>query len=75
MATDSMNSETRNTTYNLISVAYHCLQGVETCGRYLKDAEREGDQELANFFRDAQRMQNDCANRAKDFLQKQLPQS
>jgi hypothetical protein len=45
---------TRDEHYNVISVLYHALQGVETCGTYLQDAEQAGDQDLAQFLRGVQ---------------------
>ncbi len=37
--------------YNLSSVLYHAAQGGTQYAKYIEDAEREGDQELADFFR------------------------
>ncbi len=68
MASNSSDTGTRDTTYNLISIAYHCLQGAETCGIYLEDAEREGNDEIATFLRDTQRMNRECPDRAKQLL-------
>ncbi len=39
---------TRDTTYNLISVVYHALQGAETYRLYEQDAENAGDRECDN---------------------------
>ena len=36
--------------YNLIAVLYHSSDNVESLKTYIQDAEREGDQELVNFF-------------------------
>jgi hypothetical protein len=36
--------------YNLISILYQSLQGAESCEKYRKDAEKENDQELVQFF-------------------------
>ena len=41
------NTGTRDITYDLISTAYHLLQGAETVALYLEDAEQEGDQKTA----------------------------
>ena len=38
--------------YDLISVLYHALQGDETVGKYIQDAESADDQDLAEHFRD-----------------------
>jgi rubrerythrin len=59
---------TRDATYDLISVAYHALQGAETYGLYAVDAEEEGDGELAGFFRELAAEDRRRADRAKEFL-------
>ena len=58
--------------YNLVSVLYHALQGAETCTRYIEDAERTGDEELANFFREAKDIQRQLAGQAKMLLKRRL---
>ena len=57
-----------NARYNLVSVLYHALEGGATYEKYIQDAENEGDQELADFFRqvqqeDAQRAAGEVAAR------------
>ncbi len=59
---------TRDEHYNLISVLYHALHGAENCDRYASDAEISGDERLAAFFREAQVMQTEMAERAKGVL-------
>ncbi len=59
---------TRDEHYNLISVLYHALHGAENCDRYAADAEVTGDERLAAFFREAQGMQSQVAERAKEML-------
>ena|ERR687897_1289650 len=59
---------TRDKHYNLISVLYHALHGAENCDRYASDAEFSGDERLAAFFREAQVMQTEIAERAKGML-------
>ena len=59
---------TRDEHYNLISVLYHALHGAENCDRYASDAEITGDERLAAFFREAQGMQTQLAERAKEML-------
>ncbi len=51
--------------YNLVSVLYHALEGGSTYDKYVEDAERDGDQELADFFREVQQQD---AERAKSLL-------
>jgi hypothetical protein len=59
---------TRDEHYNLVSVLYHALQGAENCDRYAADAEVTGDERLAEFFREAQVMQAQLAERSKELL-------
>lgn len=63
---------TRDITYNLVSVIYHALQGVDTYSTYVQDAEAEGDQDLASFFREVQQQNRDTASRAKEMLAQRM---
>jgi hypothetical protein len=58
--------------YDLISVLYHSLEGAQVCVRYTEDANRIGDQELAQFFTQAQQNQVACAEKAKQLLGRRL---
>ena len=58
--------------YDLISVAYHALQGAETYEQYERDALQQGDQELAEFFRKTKQQCQLCADEAKRFLASRL---
>jgi hypothetical protein len=58
--------------YNLVSVLYHALQGAETYGKYIKDAERAGDNELVDFFEEVREEEIDRAARAKKLLIERL---
>jgi rubrerythrin len=59
---------TRDVTYDLLSVAYHALQGAETTALYIADAEQEGNKEVAQFFREAKEEYQSRAQRAKELL-------
>ncbi len=67
MAGNWLTAESATTpTTSLSSVLYHAAQGGTQYAKYVEDAEREGDQELAAFFgevhqRDAQRAQRAMA--------------
>jgi hypothetical protein len=65
------NQRTMDKDYNLISVLYHALQGVETCQRYCQDAQREGSPEVAQFMEQLQQQQQQIAQRAKELLLRQ----
>ena len=56
---------TRDITYDLISVAYHALQGAETYGMYARDAHGVNDTELAEFFVKSQEQSRLMADEAK----------
>jgi hypothetical protein len=60
---------TPNTIYDLSSVLFHALEGGASYDTYIEDAEREGDGELADFFRrvrDEDSMRADEAQRNDD---------
>ena len=61
-------------TYDLISTAYHALQGAETIALYIEDAEEEGNQALVQFFNETKEVYEQLADRAKQLLAKQLSQ-
>jgi rubrerythrin len=58
----------RDTVYNLSSVLYHAAQGGTVYAKYIEDAEQEGDQELADFFRQVQQQDAERAQKAKALL-------
>ena len=66
---------TRDITYDLVSVIYHALQGAETTALYIADAEQEGNQELAQFFREAKEEYQRRGDRAKQLLTTHLGSS
>jgi rubrerythrin len=49
-------------------VLYHALEGAQTTDIYVKDAEQEGDKELAQFFRQIQQDEVTRADKAKQLL-------
>ena len=63
---------TKDKNYNLVSILYHALQGAETYNHYIADAEQEGDNELAKFFRDVQEQEKQRAERAKKLLSQRI---
>jgi hypothetical protein len=66
------NTGTENSHYNLVSILYHALEGASVYEGYIEDAEQAGDQELAEFFRNAQQESYRCSERAKDLLRNRL---
>ena len=54
--------------YNLTSVLYHAAQGGTQYAKYIEDAESEGDQELADFFREVQQQDAERAQQARTLL-------
>ena len=72
MSNGTGNTGTRDVTYNLTSVLYHALQGAETYDQYIRDAEQDGDQDLAQFFRDVKQEDKQRADRAKRILHTRL---
>lgn len=58
----------KDTVYNLASVIYHAAEGGTVYAKYIEDAEQEGDQELADFFREVQQQDAERAQKAKSLL-------
>ena len=58
--------------YDIVSALYHALLGVDTCDQYIRDAEKEGDKEVAAFFHEVQDENRKLAMKAQDLLAKRL---
>ncbi|WP_214364538.1 acyl carrier protein [Pseudonocardia sp. H11422] len=54
--------------YDLVSVEYHALKGGYVYGQYARDAEDEGHQEIAEFFRQVMREDSARAEKCHRFL-------
>jgi hypothetical protein len=63
---------TKDKDYNIIWFTEQCLSNVLRLETYIKDAEREGDSELTDFFRRAQETSRKGAEQGKDLLRKRL---
>jgi hypothetical protein len=59
---------TKDKDYNLIWFVEQCLSNVLRLEVYIKDAERDGDSELADFFRRAQAESRKGAEQGKEKL-------
>jgi hypothetical protein len=64
---------TPNTIYDLSSVLFHALEGGASYDTYIQDAEREGDQELADFFRRVRDEDSMRADEAQRLLAERTP--
>ena len=73
-----MNTETGNITgtadkdYNIIWFTEACLSNALRLDTYIQDAERDGDTELAEFFRRAQHESKKGADQGKQLLRARL---
>jgi hypothetical protein len=63
---------TKDKDYNLIWFTEQCLSNALRLESYIQDAEREGDSELADFFRKAQRESRKGGEQGKEQLRKRL---
>jgi hypothetical protein len=63
---------TKDKDYNIIWFTEVCLSNVLRLETYIKDAERENDQELADFFRKAQAESRKGAEQGKQLLATRL---
>jgi hypothetical protein len=63
---------TKDKDYNVIWFVEACLTNALRLENYIADAERENDQELADFFRRAQHESKKGAEQGKELLKKRL---
>jgi hypothetical protein len=63
---------TKDKDYNVIWFTEQCLSNVLRLETYVQDAERDGDSELAEFFRRAQETSRRGAEQGKEQLRKRL---
>ena len=63
---------TKDKDYNVIWFVEQCLSNALRLDTYIQDAEREGDRELADFFRKAQHESRKGAEQAKQLLSRRL---
>ena len=63
---------TKDKDYNIIWFTEQCLSNVLRLESYAQDAERDGDSDLAEFFRRAQNESRKGAEQGKEMLRKRL---
>jgi hypothetical protein len=63
---------TKDKDYNLIWFTEACLSNTLRLETYIQDAERDGDNELAEFFRRAQAESRKGGEQAKELLTRRL---
>jgi hypothetical protein len=63
---------TKDKDYNIVWFTEQCLSNVLRLEIYIGDAEREGDSELADFFRRAQAESRKGAEMGKEMLRKRI---
>jgi hypothetical protein len=63
---------TKDKDYNVIWFTEQCLSNALRLETYIEDAEREGDSDLADFFRRAQETSRKGAEQGKEMLRSRL---
>ena len=63
---------TKDKDYNVIWITEQCLSNALRLETYIQDAERDGDSDLADFFRRAQEASRRGAEQGKEHLRKRL---
>ncbi len=58
--------------YDIISTLYHALKGIDITEQYIKDAEKEGDKAVVDFFQEVQSSNRRLADKAKELLSKRV---
>jgi hypothetical protein len=66
---------TKDKDYNVIWFVEACLSNALRLENYISDAERDGDNELADFFRRAQNESKKGAEQGKELLTRRLGKS
>ena len=63
---------TKDKNYNIIWFTEQCLSNALRLETYIQDADREGDSDLADFFRKAQHESQKGAEQGKELLKSRL---
>jgi hypothetical protein len=63
---------TKDKNYNVIWFTEQCLSNALRLETYIQDAERDGDNDLADFFRKAQQTSQKGADQGKELLKSRL---
>lgn len=63
---------TKDKDYDIIWFVEQCLSNVLRLETYIEDADRQGDDELADFFRRAQEASRKGAEQGKELLRRRL---
>jgi hypothetical protein len=63
---------TKDKDYNVIWFTEQCLSNSLRLETYIQDAERDGDSDLADFFRKAQQTSQKGADQGKELLKSRL---
>jgi hypothetical protein len=63
---------TKDKDYNIIWFVEQCLSNALRLESYIQDAERDGDSELADFFRRAQNESGKGADQGKELLRARI---
>ena len=71
-ATSVPRSGTKDKNYDLITVTHLCLEHVWRLEQYAQDADRDGDQELAQLFRRMQEHSRKGADECKRLLAERM---
>lgn len=72
MAGEERVAGTPNAVYNAVAVLYNALQAGAQYNEYIADADREGDQEMADLFRRLQQEDSRRADELKKLLNTRL---
>ena len=66
------NHALRDKDYDLVSTIYHAAQGEYICRQYMEDAEKQGDNDAAQFFKEVQEQNQQMVRKGKEMLKKRL---
>jgi hypothetical protein len=74
MSMEQQRTNTNNLYYDMVSVLYHSLEAGQTYATYIQDAQKAGDQQLAQFFQQIQQQQSMWANQMQQMISQRMTQ-
>lgn len=64
-----------NEQFDLVSALYHLMDGAQTYGTYIRDAEQANDQEVAQCFRDMKQQSEQDIEKLRGLVVKRIGRS
>ena len=66
------NEAIKDKDYDLVSVIYNAARGAEICRQYMEDAQKDGDNDAAQYFKDVREQNQGIVQKGKQLLKSRL---